>query len=66
LNELFNGLQQYAKQAGYMFLRINPNEAQIDKYLSENNVFIQEDYFLITKGLKTKILILVINQQKIY
>jgi hypothetical protein len=54
LNELFNGLQQYAKQAGYMFLRINPNEAQIDKYLSENNVFIQEDYFPYYKGSQNK------------
>lgn len=54
LDDLFRGLQQYAKKTGYMFLRINPSEQQLDEYLANNKSFIPEDYFPYYKGSQNK------------
>lgn len=54
LVEIFTGLQEYAKKAGYMFLRINPNEHKIAEYLNTNQNFIREDYFPYYKGSQNK------------
>lgn len=51
---LFDGLKSYAKKAGYMFLRINPNETLTAEYLENNNAFIKEDYFPYYKGSQNK------------
>lgn len=54
VDELFTGLQQYAKKAGYMFMRINPAEQLLEDYLANNNLFIAEDYFPYYKGSQNK------------
>ncbi|MCU0323234.1 MAG: aminoacyltransferase [Chitinophagaceae bacterium] len=54
LDDLFNGLQEYAKKAGYMFIRINPAEQLLNNYLAKNDLFISEDYFPYYKGSQNK------------
>lgn len=54
LTPFFDGLKSYAKKAGYMFLRINPNEPLIAEYLEHNHSFIKEDYFPYYKGSQNK------------
>ncbi len=50
IDDVLNSLKALAKKNGYMFLRINPNDWDVDKYLKSNDEFINEDYFPYYKG----------------